>query len=284
MSDELFIINWNDVKAETMDLLNNGKAKVVNGVARNIADKYKIIQHMPFKKVAYSGGKDLLKTVESVQNAQVLLTGAVALSTLSIIGAIIISTNYLVGKLNVIQKKIDLIHKEIQDQNILYYFNKVSAYFGAIEATRELICSEKVVKENKDLLVMKLSELSRLRNELFPFLDNLIFISDNFTLEHKMIAIDFVNTTFDLLPKGLFIESQAAYKIERFYLGDSIRENGISKYSHSIDLYKNWANAKYQAIVAGNPSSNTQVLKDKFQDIKKLISSEENKLMLKQPI
>jgi len=86
--------------------------------------------------------------------------------------------------------------------------------------------------------------------------------------------------TFDLLPKGILIESQAAYKMDRFYLGDNIRNTAQIKYDNSIENYRKWGNQKHQDILEGIIDSNTEIFQDKFQDIKFLISSEENKLLL----
>lgn len=280
MNSEIYLIAWDQVKPDTLDLLNSGEARIINGVARNISDKYKIVQHMPFKKVAYSETTDLLKGAQSIQNLQGIVTSAIALSTVSIMGAIVISTHYLSKKLGVIQEKIDMLQKELESQNILYYTNKISTYFGSIEATREIINDKDVIEENKDLIIIKLSELATLRNELFYFFNNLIFQSDNFAPRHKAKAVDFINMAFNLLPKGIFIESQAAYKIERFHLGDKIRKMGQLKYANSIECYRGWANQQLRAIISGRPDSNTRVLKEKFEDINALISSEENKLIL----
>jgi hypothetical protein len=86
--------------------------------------------------------------------------------------------------------------------------------------------------------------------------------------------------TFDLVPKGVFIESQAAYKIERLHLGDNIRSTAEKKYFAVIENYRDWGNRKYRSIVEGKIDDSTKALEYKFQDIKSLVTSEENKLLL----
>lgn len=64
-----------------------------------------------------------------------------------------------------------------------------------MEATREIIVRKEVVDENNDLVILKISELATLRNQLISFLDNIIFLSDNFSSEHKAMTVDFINMT-----------------------------------------------------------------------------------------
>lgn len=39
-----------------------------------------------------------------------------------------------------------------------------------------------------------------------------------------------------------FIESQAAYKIERFRLGDNVRDSFTENYLNTINKYRDWCN------------------------------------------
>lgn len=64
-----------------------------------------------------------------------------------------------------------------------------------MEATREIIVRKEVVDENNDLIILKISELATLRNQLISFLDNIIFLSDNFSPENKAMTVDFINMT-----------------------------------------------------------------------------------------
>lgn len=278
--NDIYTIDWHKVAPETIIKLESGEARIINGVARNVNDKFQIIQHMPFTKVALKENSNLTDIARTIQSSTTTINSMIALSSVAIMGAVIISTAYLSSKLDKIQKKIDLIQQEIRGQNIIYYTDRITKYFGSVEATRELLINRNVVIENEDLIILKISELSNIRNQLISFLDNLITLSDNFTSDHKSMAIDFVNMTLDLIPKGIFIESQAAYKAERFYLGDSIRESGKIKYDATIQNYRNWANSKFNSIVRGVIDDNTKVLQKKLNDIKPLITSSENKILL----
>lgn len=278
MKEKIFKIDLSKVNLDVLKKLETGEARIINGVARNIKDNSQILQHMPFKEVIYTSNQELSQVIQASQQA---VTSMVAISSVAIMGAVIISTAYLSKKLDKIQKQIDNIHKEIQDQNIIYYSEKIANYFGALEATRELINDQKVVIENPDLILLRLSDLSILRNQLTSFIDNIIYISDGFSSAHKALVIDFVNMTMDLLPKGIFVESQAAYKIERFYLGDNIRETAKLKYNNTIKMYKEWANDKYKKIVSGKSDKNVKAFQKSYKEIRSLYESKENELLLK---
>jgi len=280
MDNEIYTIIWEKVRPETIELLKTGQARVINGVARDVSDNFKIVQHMPFEKIDVSDISNLSSAVKSLQHAQTIMLGMQVISSMAIIGAIVVATAYLSKKLDIIQEKIDMIKKELQDQNVVYYTEKISNFWGTTEATREIICNQDVVLENEDVVIIKLSELSTLRNQLFAFLNRLIFISDKFELEHKTLTIDFINMTIDLLPKAVFIESQAAYKIGRFHLGDNIRYSTKLKYYALIDNYKQWSNRQHQSIIKGDISSNTQAFANKYDDIKTLMFSTENQYLL----
>lgn len=280
MDNILYVLDWERVKPEIIDLLESGDARVINGVARNVSDKFQIIQHMPFKQVSLPQGSTLLDIAKTIQSTQTTMSSMIAMSSVVTMGSVMLSTAYLSLKLDNIQKAIDALQQELHGQNIVYYMEIITNYFGAVEATRELICNNNIVIENPDLIIIKIAELSTIRNQLISFLDSLITLSDIFTISHKSMVIDFINMIFYLIPKGIFIESQAAYRIERFYLGTSIRESAQIKYNNSIDHYRDWINSKYQSILKGDIDSNAKVFQNKFDEIKSLIESEENKILL----
>lgn len=285
MDNTLFFIDWGKVKPETIKLLESGNARVINGVARDLSHNYQIVQHMPFKAISSLPHKtDLLDIVKAVQSNQAMLGSMIAVSSVAVMGTVIISTAYLAKKLNKIQKAIDKIQQEIYGQNLIYYAERITTYFGIVEAARHIISDKNVINENPDLIVLKISELSNMRNQLSSFLDSLISLSDNFTFEHKEMAINFINMTLDLIPKGVFVESQAAYKLDRFYLGDSLREDASIKYKIIVQNYKDWANNKYRSILKGNIDSNAKAFQNKLSEIQAIVSSRENKLLLENSI
>jgi hypothetical protein len=278
--ENIFILDESLVRPEVIEKLNNGTARIVNGVAREFPNRSSILQHMPFREISVKESSDLLQSAKLIQQSQAMTMAAISVSTVAIMGAVIVATAYLSKKIDKLQDAIDDLQKEIGDQNLLFYAEKISFYFGSIESLRELIKDKDVVEENKDIIINSLSYLLISRSQLLSFIDNLIYLSDSFSDKHKEMVIEFINLTLELIPKGVFIESQAAYKLDRFVLGDNIRETSGKKYFEILGKYKNWTNEKHKELVRGNSNSATNVLRDKVESIKKVINSEENKLLL----
>lgn len=279
MTEQLYTIYWPAVRLDTVEMINKGSARILNGVARN-SQNFEIIQHMPFREVSVTESSNLLQSAKLLQQAQAATMTAISISTVAIMGAVIIATAYLSNKIDKLQEKIENIQKEIGDQNLLFYAEKVSFYFGSIESLRQLIYNKYVIEENKDIIINALSNLLISRSQLISFVDNLIYLSDSFSNKHKEMVIEFINLTLELIPKGVFIESQAAYKLERFYLGDNIRQTSEKKYFEIMDKYKRWTNEKHKELIKGADNSSTKALMSKLDSIKSVINSEENKLLL----
>ena len=280
MKEKIFILDETRVKPEVINMLNQGTARIVNGVAREFPNHSTILQHMPFREISFNESSNLLESAKIIQQAQAAPMAAISISTVAIMGAVIIATAYLSNKIDKLQKKIEIIQKEIGDQNLIFYAEKISLYFGSIESLRQLSYDKSVIEENKDVIINALSNLLISRSQLLSFVDNLIYLSDSFSDKHKEMVIEFINLTMELIPKGVFIESQAAYKLERFYLGDNIRQTSEKKYFEIMDKYKRWTNEKYRELIKGADNSSTKALMSKLDSIKSVINSEENKLLL----
>lgn len=284
----LYRILWDQVSPQHIEGINNGQYAIFNGVLRNKAGNHEIVRHMPFEPISLAGetvkAGNLLEISKGIQTAQTVTMGAVAVSTVAIMGAVVVATAYLAHKIEKLHKAVEAVQKEIQDQNIVFYTDKIANYFGSIEALREIMVTPELVEENKDLLLMKISDLGTQRCQLCSFLDSILFISDGFSPENKAIALDFTNMAIDLLPKGVFVESQAAYKVERFRLGETIRKGTQVKYSQLMDNYRSWGNDRIRSIVTGKVGAGEQVLMDKLEDVKTVLHSEENQLLLEYSI
>lgn len=277
-------VMWEKVPSQYIEGLNSGKYAMYNGVLRNTSASREIVKHLPLEAITLNDSAlnagNLLEVTKGVQAAQAAITGAIAISTAAVMGAIVVSTTYLSKKIDKLHLSINNIQKEIHDQNLVYYADKIAGYFGAVESLREIIATTELVEENRDLILMKISSLGTQRNQMVSFLNSLLWLSDGFTPSGKAAALDYLNMSMMLFPKGICIESQAAYKIERFHCGDVIRTGGQEKYRQLAENYRSWRNDKVRSIHAGSVTSGEQVLMSKLEDIKSVLSSEENKLLL----
>lgn len=282
----LYAIDWNLVPPHVADALHSEKAKIMNGVARDVGT-LEVLKHMPFRPVELENFSDLSSKAGQVQSLGSLVQGstaaiqaALAVSTALTIGSVVVATAYLAHKLRELERKIERLEGELRGQNVLFYASKASIYFGAVEATRELIASPEIVAENGDLAAQALSRLSAQRHEAFAFLGNLYRSFEELTPAHQALALDFFHATLDFVPKAVFIEVQAAYKLERFRLGIHIQNTAKSTYNTCVADYRMWANHQIKNVIAATALGSAQVLKERLKDAKHLIDSEENRLLL----
>ncbi|MFM9587761.1 hypothetical protein ACKI11_49675, partial [Streptomyces caniscabiei] len=73
---------------------------------------------------------------------------------------------------------IDVISSDIDAQNILFYLEKMSKYFGTIESARVLLLDKSLVSETQDIAASLISTLSIQRNEVLSLIDNLTSFAD----------------------------------------------------------------------------------------------------------
>ncbi|WP_409126632.1 hypothetical protein, partial [Streptomyces caniscabiei] len=71
-----------------------------------------------------------------------------------------------------------MISSDIDAQNILFYLEKMSKYFGTIESARVLLLDKSLVSETQDIAASLISTLSIQRNEVLSLIDNLTSFAD----------------------------------------------------------------------------------------------------------
>ncbi|MEP6670196.1 MAG: hypothetical protein ABJF10_13630 [Chthoniobacter sp.] len=286
-SADLFTIDWSKVPQEIADALASGKARIIDGVARD-SKSYEILKHIPFRTVTLSQTGDLAQVAHQVQSltnvvqqSTAVLQTAIALSTAVTVGAVVLSTAYLASKLRELESKIERLEGELRGQNLLFYASKASSYFAAVEATRELIASPELVAENRDLIAHSLSRLAGQRHETMAFLGNLCRLFDHLSPAHQALALDFFHATLDFVPKAVLVESQAAYRLERFRLGDHLRQSARTAYDACLTDYKAWANALLKNVTRAAPGTgDASALIARLGEAKRLIACEQNQILL----
>ena len=279
INQEIFKALWDQLPADVVEKLKTGVFRV-NDYGM-IVDKAtnRIVKHLQFDSLTQNP-EQLMELAKSVQSLQTAMSGMIAISTVAIMGTVIACTVYLANKIEKLQEAINELQKEVYDQNVIFYVEKIANYFGAVEALREVCACEKVVKENHDLILIHLANLAVMRNQIFYFIDAVVKLSDSFSQDSKQLAIDFVNRSLDMLPKAIYLESQAAYKVGRLALAEEVRAQSCAKYNRLRESYRHWCNEKVRQIHSGKVGSGETVLLHKKEEIKMIIDSEENRLLL----
>ncbi len=276
MIEKIIILDINGLPAEVIKGIEQRLYKIYNGVVRDI-DTKAIIKHIP-QKILEIDPQDLQNLPELIKKSSQLALGATALSTVAILGAIVVATKIIVNKLNEIQSTLVDIKKELQDQNLFQYFLQLRSYIAISESLRELLKSPALIEENKDLIVLKLNALSIERNALMLTMHERLKIVNNVSPEHKEILINFIDQSVALLPKIAYIEQEAAYAIEKFHLGDRIYSEFSDKYAHVEYRYKKFLNVEIDKSKRGESNLAYEII----QNIKKSAAAEFelNKMLL----
>ncbi len=275
-----------NIKPQVLEGYENGSIVIRRGVAywSKKSGNNGIVQHIPFLETTVKQNEDLLSLTKSIQIAQNATNLAISLSTAMILGALIIQTRYIATKIDKLQKSIDEISTDIHSQNILYYMDKISNYFGIIESARIFMLDDSIKNEIKDIAVTLLANISCKRNELFSFLDNLLSIAGNEKLiskRHYELIIDFVHIVLDLLPKSIYIETELYVHIDKFNASDFIFNESTNRYQELLHNYKQWFNSQYKQAISGKHLY-SQTFLEREHKIEALCKSPENTFLLTQ--
>lgn len=256
----------------------------MNGVARDTKDGLKILQHMPFRPVEMDTAGDLARAAGPLQRlpggAAATFQTALAISTAVTVGSVIVSTAYLAHQLQRLESRIELLQANLTGQNLLFYASRASSYFGGVNALRELIASQELMNENPDLVGHQIARLAARRHEMQAFAGQVFHLFDSLPDEHLALALDFFHGMMDFLPKAVFVECQAAYRMERLHLGLHTLQSARESYFHAIDSYRDWGNRTLKEMIAGKPRSGAANLASRIDDARALVGSETNRLLL----
>lgn len=281
--ERVFTLDWDKVTPEVYDAINNGSAVIRDGVAHwaKNSGKSGVAEWLPLKQVNIDPEQlgDLSKLLQSAQTTQL---AAIGLSTTFIVGAIVIQTVYLSKKIDKLQEAIDLVSAEINTQNMLFYMEKMSKYFGVVESARVLLLDRSLVSETVSIADNIITQLSIERNEVLSLIDNLIGIADQATDKHLAHMLDFINLMLDMLPKAMYIETQLCDRYEKFGLAEHLMRENTKRYNQSLGQYRTWCNTKAQAILRGENDPVALPFHEKKDELKDLFNCEYNQLLLKE--
>jgi hypothetical protein len=281
--DLLYRIDWSQVLPDVQNSLLNGTARIIKGVARDSGDMNQILQHMPFVPVELQRGGDLMsqaRAATGMAGATAATPAMLALSTAMVVGAIVVSTAYLAGKIAEVQEGIARIDATLESQARIDNLRSVSRYLGAVGRTREILAKPAVVAENPDLLNQALAQLGRERHSFFSLVDSLSALLPSLPPSQLRPALEFLHAGLDFLPKAAFLESQAAFHLERFHFGLEVLQTSRAWHEKAVSGYRAWGQSELRNLVQGRPSPASQILAPLRADARRVLGAEENRLLL----
>lgn len=284
MIETTYQIDWSQVTSKVIQGLNDGSMKLSasngNVYWAQGSGHSGIVDQLPFVPTGVDGSNSLLQSVQAIQAAQGAQMLAIGLSTSVILGAIVIQTMYLARKIDALQRSIDGVSQDIHAQNIVFYMNKVSDYFGAVEAARIYLLDRTLAGEVQSLGPSVLSDLAIRRNQLMLFVDNILGLAESGALSqgHYEMIIEFVTLTLDLLPKGITVERELYNFIDKYGLAELVGQQAGQRYEKLLVEYRGWCNQQRKAAISGNRLAIS--IRSKDEKLKSLFSSEENRSLL----
>lgn len=281
--ETVFTFDWDKVYSTVQQGLQDGNVILRDGVAywSEASGKSGIVQHMPLKEMLYDPEKlnDISKLIQSTHATQM---AAIGLSTTIIVGAIVVQTMYLAKKIDKLQETMDLISSDIKAQNVMFYMEKISKYFGAIESARVLLLDKSYVSETEDIAANLITQLSIERNEVLSLIDNLISFADQLTDDHLKQMLDFITMILDTMPKAIYLESQLCDRYGKFKLSEHLMRENTKRYNTSLMHYRSWCNDKAKAAIRGDKNAIALPFHEKKDELKDLFNCEYNQLLLKE--
>ncbi len=259
MIEKVIVLDIDKLPPLVKEGIENGIYKIFNGVVRDGGGN--IVKHIPQKIIELSP-KDLQNLPSFLQGAQGTALAATALSTTVILGAIVVATTVIVNKLSEIQSSIDDIKKELQDQNLFQYFLQLKDYVAVSESLREILTSPECVDENRDLIALKLNEISIKRNGLMLTMNERLSNIDNVSAEHKEVVVNFLDQSVALLPKIAYLESEGAGAIGKFKLSEKVNAEFSNKYQLIEFRYKRFLNNEIDRSIRGESILASRVIEN----------------------
>lgn len=280
--EKIWVLDESNFNEVLVDSLSKGKAVFHDGVAYwgEGSGKTGVIQHLPFKEVAYKSAEEAIKA------AQMTTVIATAASTCVILGALIIQTKYLAAKLDKIQETVDEISQDVHSQNIIYYMDKISDYIGGIEFARTLLRDRTLAGEIREVAYPLLAQVAAKRNHVLSFIDNILNLAgnqQNLTERHYELIINFAHMMIEIIPMGIHTEYLLAARVGKPRLAEQILLDGSNRHQSAILVYKKFMNEQHNALVRGTIGDRARVYRDIETKVEALLNSTENKLLLTLP-
>jgi hypothetical protein len=266
---KIWVLDGDSISATLLEALQNGKAVIYDGVAywAEGSGKTGVIQHLKFTERSADSAKEIIDQLQSVASAtqnmsqavqgmQNVLMATQVLSSVVVVGAIVVQTQYLGRKLDAIQDTVDEIALSQHEQNLVFYMDKIGDYMGSVEYARNLLQDRSMANEISGVALQLLPEVGGKRNHITSLVDNIANYVRSSSKErneskHFKLMLDFIHLLVDVLPGALHTEHLLAARIGKPRLAQLILRSGSLKYEHVLDSYKRLMNQLHREMITG---------------------------------
>ncbi len=294
-----WVIDEGGIGSVLMEALQKGQAVIYDGVAywAEGSGKTGVIQHLKFTERSVESVKEVIEQLQSVasatqsvaqavQSMQNVLIATQVLSSVVIVGAIVVQTQYLGRKLDAIQDTVDEIALTQHEQNLVFYMDKIGDYMGSVEYARILLQERALAAEIHNVAAPLLAHMGSKRNHITSLVDNIAgyvkaSVVERSESKHFKLMLDFIHLLLDILPGALHAEHLLAARIGKPALAQSILWSGAQKYEQVLGSYRGLMNQLNREVVSGKLGQQGERVFEEYKPkLQELMRSPVNQLLL----
>ncbi|MUG32081.1 hypothetical protein [Psychrobacter sanguinis] len=205
-----------------------------------------IIQHIPLKEVSGLTSDTFINTIGSLQSTlQNTILAAQTISTATIMIATIIQTQILSKKIDAVRSMIIDVGEAINEQNIIFYIDKVSEYLSTVQNLKLILETEEDIQTIEVLANHTLGASMHLKNHIYFFILstlNLIECDKIKNNQHMSLILNFIQQMMELLPVGMHLEHLLSHRLGQYGLSQTLIEDSNKKYDLLLTQYRNYLN------------------------------------------
>ena len=248
MENEIFAFDQDRFSDILSKAIKNNQVIFRDGVAylkSGLASKG-IIQHVPIKKVQALTSETFVKSLGSLQSSlQITIVAAQAISTASLMVATVIQTQILSKKIEAVRSSVLQVSQAVNEQNILFYTDKVSEYLSVIQNLRLVLKSNEDIQVIESLANTTLAESMQLKNHMSFFILNLLSLVESEKIKDKQhlgLILNFIQQMMEILPVGMHLEHILSHRLGQYQLSQTLIEDSHQKYSMLLENYRGYLN------------------------------------------
>lgn len=256
METEIFAFDEARFSEVLIKALKNNQVIFRDGVAywKKGLESTGIIQHVPLKKVQALSSETFVKSLGSMQSSlQGTIVAVQAISTASIMMATVIQTQILSKKIEVVRSAVLQVSQTVNEQNILFYTDKVSEYLSVIQNLKLILQSNEDIEVIKSLANSALADSMQLKNHMSFFILNLLSLVESEQIKDKQhlgLILKFVQQMMEVLPVGMHLEHILSHRLGQYQLSQTLIEDSHQKYATLLTNYRGYLNLMNNRIKA----------------------------------
>lgn len=244
MLDTVFSFDIEKFSKTLLEAISNDQAIFRDGVAywKNGG----IIQHIPLKEVSAVGVETFVQGLGSLQSTlQSTIVAAQAISTATLMVAMVIQTQILSKKIEAVQQSVLRVSQDIKEQNILFYTDKASEYLALLQTFKLLLDERTPLTVVDNLANNTLSSSIQLKNHLVSFIGNLLSLVRSKKIssqQHIELIMQFTQQMMEVLPIGLHLEFILSHRLHQKEFSQVLIEDSHRQYSGLLNQYRDYLN------------------------------------------